>query len=405
MLPQQPANSEIKSVSKIVYNKKDREHYIYYLDIDMKNTHWITGSNIRYTFLKSTLSKFMSNFSSLRDSSSRDKNLHNIMPTALRAVLPDGTYIFERPPFELTVRFTPVRASRASSVNEIQQTVWLPWTVYVMMPPAGNNHSDGLPYNMAMYFSSSRIYTEDQTLYPALLPNIFDHSALICFGNDTYNISLAYSKMDNPTVKDVFSLMTNTFFAGGYNTDLLPSHIIPQIMRYEPSKTFEKPEHAEQHARIRSLVAPFARKSAYASVATYINFLKMWSNMTLEEVLDVYSGDHEIPHYSTTSISKLMQTHQRSTSRYFANVFNSSTNFLAHSESIYTHRFETDPIHNQSDVVQRTQEEYYDLLEKLIVNFDPNTSDDEEPSPQVSNDFDQFLTSLFNSNSTNSEPF
>jgi hypothetical protein len=374
------------TVAKIV-KENSLNSYVYVLNMNRRKSMWVHDHKVYFTFLKYTLEDYMAHFSGkLKNSSDRISNLKNNFPVSLRYIDSQGAYVFERPPFSNTFRYQPMKASGAAKTNKepLHFTVWFPWSVYVF-PRANPSHSlnySGYPFqDPYIYFSSSKINSLDQKLFPAPLPNIFSE-ARVCMGNTSGIIHSQWrelSEIKQPTYADAFNITINHLLSGGWNNDILPGHSIPPIMLYQNYKL------DDHEARVKN--NEYSSRISSVSRNSFINYLRIWSSMTLEEVLEAFEDERYAPKYHHTLEDKDQQGFRNSNSP-FTNVYSfnhgdPSEAFL-YSQSIICDTFTDSPFDGYSENADEVfpQEHYYNILDNLITHYQQNSSDNkfiEEP--------------------------
>jgi hypothetical protein len=387
--PENPENPENPyrpvTVAKIV-KENSLNSYVYVLNMNRKKSVWVHDQKVYFTFLKYTLEDYMAHFAGkLKNSSDRISNLKNTFPVSLRHIDHQGAYVFERPPFSNTFRYQPMRASGATMTNKepLQFTVWFPWSIYVFPVNKHTNSPDysGYPFeDPYVYFSSSKLNSFDQKLFPAPLPNIFSEGR-VCMGNTTRIIHSEWrelSEIKQPTYADAFNMTINHLFSGGWNSDILPDYTIPPVMIYQNYRIEDHETKVKNHEYSSRISA---------SRNSFVNYLKIWASMSLEEVLEAYQDERYSPtHYST--LENRDQLNSRNNSSAFSNVYSfyytDPSEIFLYSRSIFSHTFTDSPFDNYSESAHEVlpQEHYYNILENLITHFEQQNSDNkfiEEP--------------------------
>jgi hypothetical protein len=178
-----------------------------------------------------------------------------ILPPVVRYVSPDFKgFLLERPPFEalLKIRFN-VKGS--SDILE-EFMIHIPWTVlYVKF---SDPELVGLE-EFRIYFRNTPIYSEDDGLFVAPLPNLWSEGK-VCDAN-VFEKSLKHLPSKEPSA--IINCILNMFWDSEFNMDLIPSDkVIPG----------------------RLLDGHVSDGSRYSMIK---HVLKTWSSLSLTEVLEI----------------------------------------------------------------------------------------------------------------------
>jgi hypothetical protein len=363
------------SVAKIVKSNSS-DSFVYVLTIN-RNCIWFSSKNVNFHFAKFTTEDYMSHFSGkLKNSHFRNSNLKNRFPVSLRSITSRGSYVFERPPFANTFRYQSMKAYSASKTSRspIEFTVWFPWSIYVFPSSDLSFDSSYYPFDDPyIYFSSSKLNSLDQKVFPAALPNIYG-DARVCMGASKDMIIQDWnllSKNSTPTYSDAFNIATNHFFSGGWNNDILPSNTIPKVMMYKNSYLTSQEAKIKNHEYSSRISSPSSRSQ-------FLNYLKIWSSMTLEEVIEAYDNDDYNPdsylHLDETFHFK--NTVYSSINNLYSYDYRDPSEKLIYSKSIFHYLFQDSPIdgHTESPDDIFPQEHYYKMLDDLISHYESNDS-------------------------------
>lgn len=374
------SSEKISSVAKIVTQGGflSNKSYIYVLSMNRRKGAWVHGNPVYFYFAKFELSTYMSMLGGkVKNFSDRYKNLSNTFPVSLRHISPSGTFVFERPPFNNTFRYQPMKAHGATKTQRpaLEYNVWFPWSVYVL-PKNYYADADGYPFqDPYVFFTGSKLSSFEDSIYNAPLPNIFGDSRA-CMGGSNSLIMNQWTQLrqvKTPTYADAFNICINNFFSGGWNNDILPSHTIPRVMRYNyyaNHNAFDDNEEQEQKNREYSL------RVSNPSGNQFSNYLKLWSQMTLEEVLEAYSDEQNAPIHTTNIGSFLSEKGFNATGDVFNNVFGNNpygdiTDRIDYNRSDFVQIFTNSPIDESVESCDeiRSQDYYYNMLDALISHY------------------------------------
>lgn len=359
--------TDSKNVKSVMF-VDEKSNNIYGLIINREAAKWNYGK-ISYSYFQCNFEEFVKIFGSPRELDSRSNALHNTFPIALRAILEDGSYIFEKPPFQYTVHMSPKNARNTSfSENKryISETVWIPWSFY-KLTPIHTSMPQQIPYSFSMFFSDQKITSHDHNFVVAPLPNVFNDGK-VCLGDSAVHLHKQYSQLDDPnSIKDIFNIYVNTFYSGGWNTDVLS--YIPTMFNYD---TFSlQPSHPE-YDRLKDLyhnarhsVTPISHRDF--SVRNYINSLKIWSQMSLEDTLTCfktqidYANNYSVYH----SFDRIID---HSEQNYFDYFIAAAGKIPDSPSSFNLQTYWENPVDNSVIYIDNEPEEsrYYEILNSLV---------------------------------------
>lgn len=360
--------SDTKKINSVMTIDEDSKK-IYGLLINRHTARWNFGKFL-LTYFECDFDDFLNIFGSPRTVDSRLNALNNSFPIALRAKLEDGSYIFEKPPFQYTIHMSPKNArytSLSDTKRYISETVWIPWSFY-QLTPVTSFSPDQLPYSFSMFFSDQKISTYDHSYTIAPLPNVFADGK-VCLGDSGASLQRDYRDLENKnSIKDIFNIYLNTFYSGGWNSDVLG--VIPTMFDYTNFtvlKSAPNYDHLKDiYYKARKAVVPMSHRDPY--VRNYINSLKMWSQMSLEDVL--LSFNYEIYHNNTrrpvnNSLEKIVT---RNDQNYFEYFIHCGGKIMNYPSSFKTKQFYENPI-DQSVIYENTEIDestLYTVLNNLI---------------------------------------
>jgi hypothetical protein len=383
----------INTVAKIVIQKESifsNNSYIYVLNMNRQKSRWVYGNPVYFTFAKFKLADYMSMLGgNVKQPADRLNNLNNTFPVSLRYITSNGAHVFERPPFYNNFRYQPMKAFGASRTSRkpLEYNVWFPWSVYVF-PLSAYGDKDDYPFaDPYVFFSGSKLSSLDDTIYPAALPNVFS-DARVCMGDSSSRIHGAWADMfqyKKPTYADAFNICINAFFSGGWNNDVLPTVTIPKVMRYNYYDQGNLAEEGEAKNREYSMRVTNSSRNSFA------NYLKLWSHMTLEEVLDAYSNEAYSPQYGNSLNHQISSNSIGGGSDAFGNIYKSNYNDpsdkIQYGSAEFLKTFTDSPIDNVSEPADEEypQEHYYQILDNLISYY--NLENTSQQVTAVNNDF------------------
>lgn len=367
---------------KSVFSIDNDLHMVYGLFINKDAAKWNSGM-VSFKYFQCDFDEFIKIFGSPRTLSSREKALNNSFPMALRAILKDGSYIFERPPFQYTLHMSPKNArftSFSKNAKYISETVWIPWSFYQITPHKINKLSsstDQIPYTFSLFFSDQKITSNDHFFTTAPLPNVFNDGN-VCLGDSGSMLFSQYREIRNDhTIKDVFNIFVNTFYSGGWNSDVLPAlPIMFDYNNFRLSNTHPEYDKLQNlYYQTRKSVVPISHRDTH--VKRYINGLKMWSQMSLEDVLASFNAEiyHNGRGSRYTSFDQLIPESESQYFDYFLScdgkVFHLPPSFK--SQVYYQNPIDNSVIYFDTEV---TESDYYKILDNLISYYkDVFTSD------------------------------
>lgn len=375
-----PEPTDIQSVMLV----DDKSNKIYGLSINREAARW-NYNKVSFSYFQCDFDEFVKIFGSPRNRNSRINALNNSFPMALRAILKDGSYIFERPPFQYTVHLSPKNARHTSmTMNNqyISETVWIPWSFY-QLKPAKNFTLDQIPYSFSLFFSDQKITSFDHSFTVAPLPNVFADGK-VCLGDSGANLYRDYLDLsDKDSVKDIFNIFINTFYSGGWNADVL-GHILPMFDYVNFNYPSTHPDYdrlKDIYYKARKSVVPISHRDP--SVRNYINALKMWSNMSLEDTLVCFNAHiHSDKNY--TNYHSLDTLAPENELTYFNSFLaNNKLNILSpsfKSQQYFENPTDRSVVYLDNDL---TESDYYSILNNLIDYF-KDIMNDETPTYQYS---------------------
>jgi len=231
----------------------------------------------------------------------------NRFPTGFRVLDGKGGYaIIERPPFKLSLDFSPFKAyyvsSRRRSKKKAEEnirksfenvSIWVPWTVYIL------EFLSKSQIVCSVFFNDRPLTSLDDIVFPAILPNVFADGR-ICFGDYDSHIHQSYTKMakDKIVVRDIFNECVSYFYSGGFNSDIIPHTCPPFLSMYKDGNSMKRIRdkrsleiYKTAYDKTEFLNVNSFNKSnyAYGAAQNYANSISIWSNYTLEETMYLFS--------------------------------------------------------------------------------------------------------------------
>lgn len=375
--PTSPENIKSRPVllSKIV--KENDTTYIYTLNINRKRANWMHDGLVSFHFAKFEAETYFKNFNfNLKTKNNRLDKLNNIYPFSVR--YKDSRHIvFERPPFMNTFRYMPMKAYRASRTTRepLQFNVWFPWSLYIF-PFSYESSPTEYPFaDPYVLFSPTKLNSLDQTLYNAPLPNIFADGRA-CMGSVQASIRNQFEDLaqhKTPTYADAFNIFTQSYFAGGWNDDVLPTSFNPAVMIYRNHNltTYDEHKHlVEKNIEYSNRVVNPSKNN------DFVNYMKLWSTLSLEEVLDVYSTPTPVPHAQVNDLYSInVVNSSTASSRDIKNFVigpnkyrNDTSDLMPYYQAEYHYSFYESPLDSYTELYSDyvSQEFYYQMLENLI---------------------------------------
>lgn len=138
-------------------------------------------------------------------------------PMAVRYISSQGTYVVERPPFQLEVDY---RMGSAYSSNPKMPPVkiWVPWTIMVF---SARSFAVGNFGDVELYFSDGPLQSMDDQLVPCFYPNTYTNGR-ICFSNSLNDFAdvLNLEELKNINISYIYNYIFNNYMMGGWNSDL-----------------------------------------------------------------------------------------------------------------------------------------------------------------------------------------
>ena len=381
--PFEGSTHTINTVAKIVTEKQSlfrNDSYIYVLNMNRQKSRWVYGNPVYFTFAKFKLADYMSMLGgAVKQPTDRLQNLNNTFPVSLRYITSSGAHVFERPPFYNNFRYQPMKAFGASKTSRkpLEYNVWFPWSIYVF-PINIYGDKDSYPFgDPYVFFSGSKLSSLDDPIYPAALPNIFS-DARACMGETASRIHGAWADLSHyrkPTYADAFNISINAFFSGGWNNDVLPNVTIPRVMRYN---YYDQATKFSEEALVKS--RDYSMRVTNPSKNSFSNYLKLWSHMTLEEVLEAYSNEEYAPQYGNSLNQQMASKSFGGNLDLFSHVYR--TNYsdpadkMQYSSAEFCKTFTESPINNSTEPADEIypQEHYYQILDNLISYYNLETT-------------------------------
>jgi hypothetical protein len=247
-------------------------------------------------------------FYALKTNISSDHYNPHLYPIAVRYVSNDGTYVIERPPFQIEVDFKPATArTQAEKIPPIK--IWVPWTVaYLKLDSLAETSLS----SMRLYFNDGPISSLDDILIPSFLPNSYSNGN-ICFSNsmsDYYEV-LDEDLLRKSDIQYIYNYIFNNYMMGGWNCDLSSyffnyirlgsgdsdKNTYPHIYNYaNPSKeTKEKAIESFTGSVYQKTVKSILRRTSHVynfskSTDQFLRHMALLSTYSLDDTLSLISN-------------------------------------------------------------------------------------------------------------------
>lgn len=166
-----------------------------------------------------------------------------VYPMAVRYISKNGTYVVERPPFQLEVDYR-IGSAHSGNPKIPSIKIWVPWTLMVF---SANAFANGNFTNAGLYFNSGPLESMDQKLVTCFYPNTYSNSK-ICFSNSLSDFGsvLDTTEFEKGNIGYIYNYIFNNYMMGGWNADLeqnLNRYNVPQVDldKYPTIKLFHFP--------------------------------------------------------------------------------------------------------------------------------------------------------------------
>lgn len=250
-------------------------------------------------------------------------------PMAVRYISAKGTYVVERPPFQLEVDYR-MGSAHSGHPKMPPVKIWVPWTVMVF---SASSFAEGNFSEAQLYFSDTSLQSLDQHVVPCFYPNSYNDGR-ICFSNSLSDFSdvLDMKEFENFNISYIYNYIFNNYMMGGWNSDLhssllgsLSTHDLSVINSYPELKLFLEPSSDQSFYEKLSTVFPkelFSKlkrfykqefnyfKSRISPEKLFVRNFGIFSAFTLEQKLNFISSIKSLttPHlkdrYALSSIIK-----------------------------------------------------------------------------------------------------
>jgi hypothetical protein len=245
----------------------------------------------------------------LSSSNSLSSIEQSVYPMGLRYMdTENDVIVFERPPFKISVDFTPIKSAyskRRKKFETKDMFIWIPWTVY-LFDMSSKNH-----INVSVYFNNKPLSSCEDIVFPYMLPNVFPEGR-VCFGDDLQFLNKLHTDMvqnKKYSLKSIFNETLSYLYSGGWNADLVPCLPYPNFLVMYPNvramkNAIKNPRALSMYERASSIATYYdidklrsARLtgSYWSSSAneSYLNALAIWSQYSLEEVMYLFGDYYE----------------------------------------------------------------------------------------------------------------
>lgn len=202
------------------------------------------------------------------------KSFDDVYPIAVRWTNNKDLWLIERPPFQTKISF---RNARSNSPTQKVHTfdIWVPWTLMLLQAQPEQSN-----YNAWLYFNDGPLNSDQDSVIPCFYPNMYN-DARMCLNQTSVLLQMHLAETNKFDIRTIYNFIINDYMSGGWNLDLGIS-IFESIA-------------LKSNSRIKELYGQITDGyTNYRATKKVLSFLKLFSKLSLEDILSLVSTAKEI---------------------------------------------------------------------------------------------------------------